>query len=70
MSNLTRCIWMLPDGSRCHRHAMKGDNICERCDARLTEILHNAKLAKLVKEAAAKIKNGDSLVSPAAGKPS
>jgi hypothetical protein len=70
MSNLTRCIWMLPDGSRCHRHAMKGDNICERCDARLTEILHNAKLAKLVKETAAKIKNGDSLVSPAAGKPS
>ena len=70
MSNLTRCIWMLPDGSRCHRHAMKGDNICERCDARLTEILHNAKLAKLVKEAAAKIKNGDSLVSPTPGKPS
>jgi hypothetical protein len=49
---------------------MKGDNICERCDARLTEILHAAKLQKLIKEAAAKIKNGDSLVSPATGKPS
>jgi hypothetical protein len=49
---------------------MKGDNICERCDARLTEILHAAKLQKLIKEAAAKIKNGDSLVSPTPRKPS
>ena len=70
MTNATRCIWMLPDGSRCHRRATKGDNICDRCDARLTKILHEAKLQKLIKEAAAKIKNGDSLVSPTPRKPS
>jgi hypothetical protein len=70
MTNATRCIWMLPDGSRCHRHAQKGDNICDRCDERLTEILHNAKLQKLIKEAAAKIKNGDTLASSPTSKPS
>ncbi len=62
MTNATRCIWMMEDGSRCHRRAMKGDNICERCDDRLTQILHDAKLRKLVKEAADKIKNGESLI--------
>jgi hypothetical protein len=70
MTNATRCIWMMPDGSRCHRRAAKDDNICDRCNDRLTEILHNAKLQKLIAEAATKIKNGDTLASPVASKTS
>jgi hypothetical protein len=61
--NANRCAWMRPDGSRCHRRAAKDDNFCDRCNDELTEVLHNAKLKRQIRDAAANSKNGDPIPS-------
>lgn len=65
-----RCVGMLQDGSRCHRHRHGDDPYCQRCDERLTELITNARIKKEIADAAARLKNGQPPASTLPAKPS